>query len=84
MTDREAYMPGPAEGARVRKGGAKWTLILVRDLRHPPEKFWRALTEPEHLSAWAPYDSDGNLGTVGAAVKLTTAGRPVRTSPRPG
>ncbi len=76
MNDRDIYEPGPAEGARVRKDGAKWTLILVRDLRHPPEKVWRALTEPEHLAAWAPFDADGNLGTAGAAVKLTTAETP--------
>ena len=38
MTDREQYSPGPATGARIRKDGEKWTLILVRDLRHSREK----------------------------------------------
>jgi hypothetical protein len=28
----------------VQKDGEKWTLILVRELRHSPEKVWRALT----------------------------------------
>jgi hypothetical protein len=36
MTNRAPYAPGPASGARVHKDGDKWTLILVRDLRHPP------------------------------------------------
>ena len=36
MTDREQYVPGPAGGAQVRKDGEKWTLILTRELRHPP------------------------------------------------
>jgi uncharacterized protein YndB with AHSA1/START domain len=73
MTDRERYTPGPASGARVRKDGEKWTLILVRELRHPPEKVWRALTDPAHLREWAPFDVDGGLGRVGT-VNLTWVG----------
>ncbi len=49
MTDRERYTPGPASVARVRQDGEKWTLILVRELRHPPEKVWQALTDPAQL-----------------------------------
>ena len=75
MSDREQYAPGPARGAEVRKDGEKWTLILVRELRHPPEKVWQALTDPAHLREWAPFDADGSLGTVGT-VKLTTVGAP--------
>jgi hypothetical protein len=73
MTDREQYTPGPASGAQVRKDGEKWTLILVRELRHSPEKVWQALTDPAHLREWAPFETDGNLGTVGT-VKLTWVG----------
>lgn len=29
-------------------------LRFVRHLAHPPERVWRALTEPEHLAAWFP------------------------------
>jgi uncharacterized protein YndB with AHSA1/START domain len=76
MTDREQYTPGPASGAQVRKDGEKWTLILVRELRHSPEKVWQALTEPAHLREWAPFDADGNLGTAGNTVKLTWVGTP--------
>jgi uncharacterized protein YndB with AHSA1/START domain len=76
MTDREQYTPGPASGAQVRKDGEKWTLILVRELRHSPEKVWQALTDPAHLREWAPFESDGSLGTVGNTVKLTTVGAP--------
>jgi uncharacterized protein YndB with AHSA1/START domain len=77
MTDRQQYEPGPASRAQVRKEGENWTLILVRELRHSPEKVWEALTEPAHLREWAPFDADGNLGAVGATVKLTTVGAPV-------
>jgi uncharacterized protein YndB with AHSA1/START domain len=75
MTDCEQYTPGPASGAQVRKGGDKWTLILVRELRHSPEKVWQALTDPAHLREWAPFVTDGSLGTVGT-VKLTWVGTP--------
>ncbi len=70
------YTPGPAGGARVDKTGEAWTLILVRELRHAPEKVWNALTDPEQLRQWAPYDADGSLGNAGARVKLTTVGAP--------
>jgi uncharacterized protein YndB with AHSA1/START domain len=72
MTDREQYTPGPATGAQVQRDGETWTLILVRELRHPPEKVWQALTDPAHLREWAPFDADGSLGTVGSTVKLPT------------
>ncbi len=76
MTDREQYAPGPASGAQVRKDGENWTLILVREFRHSPEKIWEALTEPKHLREWAPFDADRSLGTAGYTVKLTTVGAP--------
>jgi len=76
MTHRESYEPGSAAGAEVRKDGDHWTLILVRDLRHPPAKVWQALTDPAQLREWAPFDADGSLGTIGATVKLTTVGAP--------
>jgi hypothetical protein len=75
MTDREQYTPGPASRAQVRKGGEKWTLILVRELRHSPEKIWQALTDPAHLREWAPFEVDGNLGTA-RTVNLTWMGAP--------
>jgi uncharacterized protein YndB with AHSA1/START domain len=75
-TNREKYQPGPAAGADVRKEGERWTLVLVRELRHPPAKVWRALTEPEHLREWAPFDADRSLGKVGATATLSTVGAP--------
>jgi uncharacterized protein YndB with AHSA1/START domain len=74
VTDLAQYEPGPATGAQVRKGGEKWTLILVRHLRHSPEKVWQALTDPTHLREWAPFDAAGSLDTVGSTVKLTWVG----------
>jgi uncharacterized protein YndB with AHSA1/START domain len=81
MNHREQYTPGPANIARVQKDRGpdqkeKWTLILVKELRHSPERVWRALTDPAQLREWAPFDADGNLATVGSTVKLTTVGAP--------
>jgi hypothetical protein len=36
MSGRQPYTPGCATGAEARKDGEKWTLVLVRDLPHPP------------------------------------------------
>ncbi|HUO34660.1 MAG TPA: SRPBCC domain-containing protein [Candidatus Acidoferrum sp.] len=76
ITEREQYAPGPAYGAHIEKDGEKWTLVLVRELRHPPAKVWEALTEPAHLREWAPFDADGSLTATGTTVKLTTVAAP--------
>ena len=76
MSAREQYNPGPASGAQVRKEGDKWTLIVVRELRHPPEKVWKALIDPASLREWAPFDADQSLGVAGTTVKLTAVGAP--------
>ena len=75
MIAREQYTPGPAY-AEVEKDGDKWTLVLVRELHHSPDKVWQALTDPAQLHEWAPFDADGNLGKAGNKVKLTTVGAP--------
>ena len=76
MSSREKYKPGPAVGAEISKNGEKWTLVLVRELRHPPAKVWQALTDPNELREWAPFDADGSLGVAGSTVNLTAIGAP--------
>jgi uncharacterized protein YndB with AHSA1/START domain len=75
MSSRESYKPGPAAGAEVRKDGEKWTLVLVRELHHPPAKVWQALTDPLQLHEWAPFDADRSLASIGP-VTLSTVGMP--------
>jgi uncharacterized protein YndB with AHSA1/START domain len=75
MSNRDSYRPGPAAGAEVQKDGDRWTLVLVRELRHSPEKVWQALTDPTSLREWAPFDADHSLASVGP-VKLSTVGTP--------
>ena len=76
MTAREQYAPGPASGAQVIKDGEKWGLVLVRELRHSPDKVWHALTDPAQLREWAPFDADRSLATAGTTARLTTVGAP--------
>jgi len=73
MTKYTNYTPGPANLAHVIKDEEEWMLAIVRELNHPPEKVWTAITDPIQLREWAPYDSDRSLGQVGT-VRLTTAG----------
>src|SRR5689334_21585115 len=75
MAEAQLYEPGPANLARVQKDGERWTLILVRELRHSPEKVCQALTDPAQLREWAPFVIDGSLAAEGT-VNLTWVGRP--------
>lgn len=75
MRQGAQYTAGPARGARVEKDGEKWTLLLVRELHHSPALVWEALTDPAHLSEWAPFDADRNLSTAGP-VKMSMARSP--------
>lgn len=73
MSFSDTYDPGPAHEVQVQKDGEKWTLVLVRNLRHPPEKVWQAITDPAHLREWAPFDVEASLGAAGP-VTLTWTG----------
>jgi uncharacterized protein YndB with AHSA1/START domain len=37
----------------------RWQERFTRQLAHPIDKVWRAVTEPEHLAAWFPCTIDG-------------------------
>ncbi len=39
--------------------GGRWQLRFTRELAHPQEKVWRAITEPEHMQAWFPQHVSG-------------------------
>jgi uncharacterized protein YndB with AHSA1/START domain len=61
------FDPGPLADLAVEPAGDRWTAVFVRDLRHPVERVWAALTEPGQLAAWAPFTADRDLATTGAA-----------------
>ena len=79
MNTRETYKPGKTLDAKVTKATARWTLVMTRDLRHPPALVWEAMTDPAQLAHWAPFEADRNLGTTGP-VKLGMPGSPQAAS----
>ncbi|MDQ1422853.1 MAG: hypothetical protein QOD72_351 [Acidimicrobiaceae bacterium] len=64
---------GPLADVTAREDDGRWTLTFIRILRHPREKVWAALTDPDRLAKWAPYTADRNLGRTGDAI-LTMLG----------
>lgn len=50
-----------------------WRLRFERHLPHPPEKVWRALTEPQHLAAWFPTTIEGDR-RAGAPLRFAFPG----------
>lgn len=75
MSLADDYQAGPAQGARIEPHGDDWILVVERRLRQAPEKVWRAITDPEQLRQWAPFDADRNLAQTGTA-NLSTVGTP--------
>ncbi|TEA08678.1 hypothetical protein CCUG60884_01173 [Mycobacteroides salmoniphilum] len=55
----------------------KWVLTMSRDLRHPPEKVWLWLVDPDKLRQWSPAIPDRPLVSVGATQVQETAADPV-------
>lgn len=47
MSSQETGITG-----RVVEDGDKATLVFTRRLAHPPERVWKALTDPSELSGW--------------------------------
>ena len=57
----------------LEEAGDRWRLRFTRALAHPPEKVWRAITEPEHLRAWFPQRITGEW-VVGSMLTFSHAG----------
>ncbi|MGW0803813.1 SRPBCC family protein [Nonomuraea sp. NPDC002799] len=68
------FDPGPLADVGCRPAAGGWTLVFVRDLRHPPEKVWAALTEPGQLGQWAPYTAARDLAATGEVTLLMIDG----------
>lgn len=55
---------------RRRTTGGGWQLRFERRYPHPPAKVWRALTDPEHLSAWYPFPVEELELRVGGIIRF--------------
>lgn len=73
--------PGPLADVDCRPDGGRWSLVFVRDLRHPPHKVWAALTDPRQLQEWAPFTADRDLATTGEATLRMIEGERVEEFP---
>jgi uncharacterized protein YndB with AHSA1/START domain len=73
LDPRDRYHPTPIGAASVREEDGQWTLVLVREFAHPPERVWLALTDPAALREWAPFDAPRALDVTGP-VSLVMAG----------
>ena len=69
-----AFEPGPLAAVEFHADGDRWTLTFVRELRHPREQVWSALTDPAQLEQWAPFNADRDLAGTGPAT-LTMVSR---------
>lgn len=63
--NRTSFEPSPLARADYIAAEGGWTLVFVRELRHPPEKVWAALTDPGQVGEWAPFTTNRNLGAPG-------------------
>jgi uncharacterized protein YndB with AHSA1/START domain len=52
----------------------KPALIFVRELAHPIEDVWSAVTDPDRVVAWLPCPIDGDLTTVGSPLLFVFPG----------
>jgi uncharacterized protein YndB with AHSA1/START domain len=67
-------MTGAADHAgTLEEADGRWRLRFTRQLAHQPGRVWRAITEPEHLSAWFPQRITGEWVVGG---KLTFSSSP--------
>lgn len=57
--------------ASLEAAGTRWRVAFVRHLAHPPEKVWRALTEPEQLAKWFPHRIEGEF-KAGAPLRFVS------------
>ena len=51
----------------------RWQLRFTRTLRHPQDRVWRAITEPEQLARWFPTTIEGERAS-GAPLRFTFPG----------
>jgi uncharacterized protein YndB with AHSA1/START domain len=58
--------------AALERTGDHWMLTMTREFRHPMERVWPMLTEPDRLARWSPVVPDRSLATVGPATSRET------------
>lgn len=72
--NRDDYEPSPLASVSAQQTDDGWTLTFRRELAHPPEKVWSALTDPIEISEWAPFNASRNLAEPGDMTLTMVAG----------
>ena len=62
---QDGYRPSPIAEPRRTLDDGRWTVILTRELGHPVNRVWEAITEPGQLRQWAPFTADRDLAATG-------------------
>ena len=65
--NEKKFDPGPRAKVEMLRTGTRSTLIFVKTLKPPPNRVWKALTDPEQLSQWAPFKPDRRMDATGNA-----------------
>jgi uncharacterized protein YndB with AHSA1/START domain len=60
-------------GTLEELGEGHWQLRFTRMLRHPVDKVWRAISDPEHLAQWFPTTIEGER-VAGAPLRFSFPG----------
>ena len=63
--ENEAAEPQLLSAVRRSTEQDHWVLTFTRELSHPINRVWEALTEPGQLRRWAPYTADRDLARTG-------------------
>jgi uncharacterized protein YndB with AHSA1/START domain len=74
------YQPGEPGNARAERDGDRWTLVFVREFSHAPAKVWTAITDPNEIREWAPFEAARSLAIPGQSTLLMAGGTPDDTS----
>lgn len=69
--NKHAQLPEGLEPVTLAAAGNDWDLIVDRVVPHPPARVWTALTDPEDLAQWGPFEAERSLTSTGP-VRLTT------------
>jgi uncharacterized protein YndB with AHSA1/START domain len=62
-------MTSMRDGKLIESEGGKVGVRFERRLSHPPERVWRAITDPDELAAWFPDTIEGEFAP-GAEVRF--------------
>jgi uncharacterized protein YndB with AHSA1/START domain len=79
--NQSTFQPGPLAEVDCVAHEDGWTLVFVRELSHPPDKVWAALTDPAQLREWSPFTADRDLGSVGDAILMMIDGETTEDLP---